>query len=67
MSKRTPPASPEVQQLRKDARLWWQIAKAESRARFGGRTDATERAIALEKKLLALGVTPPHRPKDFAE
>lgn len=58
-------ATPEVQQLRKDARLWWQIAKAESRARFRGSYNAMERAI--EKKLLALGVTPPHRPKDFAE
>lgn len=61
------PSTPEIQQLRKDARLWWQIAKAESKARMGGRFDAMERAIALEKKLVALGVTPPRRPKDFAE
>jgi hypothetical protein len=63
-ARRTP--TPEIQQLHKDARLWWQIAKAEAKARFGGSADAMERAIAIEKKLIALGVTPPRRPKDFA-
>jgi hypothetical protein len=61
------PAQLEVQQLRKDARLWWQIARAESRARFRGSYDAMDRAIAIEKKLVALGVTPPRRPKGFEE
>jgi hypothetical protein len=61
------PVLPEVQQLRKDARLWWKIARAESRARFRGSVDAMERAIAAEKKLVALGVTPPRRPKGFEE
>lgn len=56
-----------VQQLRKDVRLWWQIAKAESNARFGGRFDAMERALAAEKKLAALGEKPPRRPKGFEE
>lgn len=60
-------AAPEIQKLRADARLWWQIAKAEMRAGFGGSVNAMDRAIAAEKKLVALGVTPPRRPKEFAE
>lgn len=66
-TKKRTSAQPEVQQLRKDARLWWQIARAESKARFSGSFDAMERAIAIEKKLVALGVTPPRRPKGFEE
>lgn len=61
------PAQLEVQQLRKDARLWWQIAKAEAKARFRGSFDAMERAIAIEKRLVALGERPPRRPKGFEE
>ncbi len=60
-------ATPEVQKLRDEAKLWWRIASAESKARFGGSFDAMERAIAAEKKLVALGVKPPQRPKDFRE
>jgi hypothetical protein len=67
-TKRSAAADPStVQQLRKDARLWWKIAKAEARARFSGRFDAMERAIAAEEKLIALGETPPRRPKGFEE
>ncbi len=60
-------ATPEVQKLRDDAKLWWRIARAESKARFGGSLDAMERAIAAEKKLVALGAKPPRRPKGFED
>lgn len=66
-TRRAAKADTTVEQLRKDARLWWQIAKAESRAGFRGSADAMDRAIAAEKKLVALGVTPPRRPKGFEE
>ena len=60
-------ASAEIQKLRKDARLWWQIAKAEAKAGFRGSADAMERAITLEKKLVSLGAKPPRRPRGFEE
>lgn len=41
--------------------------KAETKARFSGRYDALERALAAEKKLVALGETPPRRPKGFED
>ena len=57
--------SPEIQKLRADAKLWWRIARAELKARFRGSADAMDRAIAIEKKIVALGGTPSRRPKDF--
>jgi hypothetical protein len=64
MKKKT---SPEVEKLRADAKLWWRVASAESKARFRRSFDAIERAIAAEEKLVALGEIPPRRPKEFAE
>lgn len=59
--------TPEIQKLRQDARMWWRIAQAESKAGFSGSVDAMERAIAAEKQLIALGVPPPRRPKHFVD
>lgn len=63
----TKKTTPEIQQLRKDARMWWKIASAEKKAHFRSWVNSFDRAIEIEKKLVALGVTPPRPPKEFAD
>lgn len=63
----TKPSSSEVQQLRKEVRVWWKTATALSRAGFSGVGASVDRAIAAEKRLVDLGITPPRRPKYWAD